>query len=96
MLSLVAKDAELGELLMRTYILRRLLLIREGYGNAVLSMMLSEEHFLTGTTLSTRALALDPRTRNVFFTGDESPSVGRGIAIRKITRTLTGYPACIT
>ena len=35
MLGLVARDAELSEILMRAFILRRLLLIREGYGNVV-------------------------------------------------------------
>ena len=34
--SLVAKDAELSEILMRAFILRRLALIRSGYGNVVL------------------------------------------------------------
>src|SRR4051812_9138536 len=34
--SLVARDAELNELFMRAFILRRLELIRSGYGNAVL------------------------------------------------------------
>jgi thioredoxin reductase (NADPH) len=34
--SLVAKDAELGEIFMRAFILRRLALIREGYGNVIL------------------------------------------------------------
>lgn len=34
--SLVAKDAELGDIFMRAFILRRLLLIRSGYGNAIL------------------------------------------------------------
>ncbi len=34
--SLVAKDAELSEILMRAFILRRLALISHGYGNAVL------------------------------------------------------------
>ncbi len=33
--SLVAKDAELGEIFMRAFILRRLALIREGYGNVI-------------------------------------------------------------
>jgi thioredoxin reductase (NADPH) len=36
MLALVARDAELSEILLRAFILRRLLLIREGYGNVVL------------------------------------------------------------
>jgi thioredoxin reductase (NADPH) len=36
MLALVARDGELSEILMRAFILRRLLLIREGYGNVVL------------------------------------------------------------
>jgi len=35
MLGLVARDAELSEILMRAFILRRLLLIREGSGNVV-------------------------------------------------------------
>ena len=35
MLALVARDAELSEILMRAFILRRLLLIREGSGNVV-------------------------------------------------------------
>ena len=34
--SLVAKDAELSEILMRAFILRRLALIRAGYGNVIL------------------------------------------------------------
>ena len=34
--SLVAKDAELGDIFMRAFILRRLELIRSGYGNAIL------------------------------------------------------------
>ena len=34
--SLVAKDAELSEIFMRAFILRRLMLIRSGYGNAIL------------------------------------------------------------
>jgi thioredoxin reductase (NADPH) len=34
--SIVAKDAELGEILMRAFILRRLALISQGYGNVVL------------------------------------------------------------
>lgn len=34
--SLIAKDAELSEVLMRAFILRRLQLVRSGYGNAVL------------------------------------------------------------
>src|SRR5262249_9023348 len=34
--SLVARDAELSELFMRAFILRRLELIRAGYGNAIL------------------------------------------------------------
>jgi len=36
LLALVARDAELSEILMHAFILRRLLLIREGYGNVVL------------------------------------------------------------
>jgi len=34
--ALVAKDAELSEILMRAFILRRLELVRQGYGNAIL------------------------------------------------------------
>ena len=34
--SLVAKDAELSEILLRAFILRRLALIRQGYGNVIL------------------------------------------------------------
>jgi thioredoxin reductase (NADPH) len=34
--SLVARDAELGEILLRAFILRRLALIRSGYGNVIL------------------------------------------------------------
>lgn len=34
--TLVAKDAELSEILMRAFILRRLELVRQGYGNAIL------------------------------------------------------------
>jgi thioredoxin reductase (NADPH) len=34
--ALVAKDAELSEILMRAFILRRLALVRQGYGNAIL------------------------------------------------------------
>ena len=36
MLALVAKDAELSEIVMRAYILRRLFLIREGYSSVIL------------------------------------------------------------
>jgi len=36
MLALVARDAELSEILMRAFILRRLLLVREGFGNVIL------------------------------------------------------------
>jgi len=36
MLALVARDAELSEILMRAFILRRLELVREGYGNVIL------------------------------------------------------------
>src|SRR5438270_6438633 len=36
LLSVVAKDAELSEIMMRAFILRRLELIRHGYGNVIL------------------------------------------------------------
>jgi thioredoxin reductase (NADPH) len=36
LLALVAKDAELSEIVMRAFILRRLALVRGGYGNAIL------------------------------------------------------------